>query len=301
MKTKVSRSVSFILILVMYLAAAALGLLTYRWTARMGDLPATLLADGAATLAIWLLGVILDNSSIYDPYWSVAPVMIIIGWAISRGRLMDAADVLALAAIMIWGVRLTVNWAARWKGLNHEDWRYGMYRRKMPRLWFVVNLFGINLMPTLLVFLGMVPAYFIMASSNTVCLLTLAGFAVCLAAAGLELLSDRQMETFKKRAVSGEACIEWGLWSVSRHPNYLGEILFWWGIWLMQISVLPGMWYTAAGPLFITLLFVFVSIPMMEEHVLSARPAYADYKKRVPMLVPFVGLKQSWKQNKLAS
>ncbi|MCJ7471990.1 MAG: DUF1295 domain-containing protein, partial [Actinobacteria bacterium] len=70
----------------------------------------------------------------------------------------------------------------------------------------------------------------------------------------------------------------------SRHPNYLGEVSFWWGLWLMQMFVAPHAWATVAGPILITLLFIFVSIPMMEKHILSSKPAYRRYQKQVSVL-----------------
>ncbi|MCJ7665887.1 MAG: DUF1295 domain-containing protein, partial [Actinobacteria bacterium] len=111
-------------------------------------LTSTLLADIAATLVVWGFGILFANSSIYDPYWSVAPLIILSYWIIIREVSFSVIDILFMAAIAIWGIRLTLNWAIRWKGLHHQDWRYTMLKEKSPRLWFLINLFGINLMPT---------------------------------------------------------------------------------------------------------------------------------------------------------
>lgn len=280
-----SRPASFLSVVLVYAAALAASILVYRWLPGVHILLATFLADAAATLVVWLAGVALGNSSVYDPYWSAAPVPIALFWAWTLAPL-QLAGFLCLLALLIWGVRLTANWARRWGGISHQDWRYTMYRQRMPRLWFFVNLFGINLMPTVLVYLVMIPVYFGFTAKGPANILTVAGIALCAAAILLEHFADIQMDAYRKRSTPKSPCIEEGLWLMCRHPNYLGEILFWWGIWLVQESVFPAVW-TVAGPVFITLLFVFVSIPMMETHVLENRPEYALVMKRVPMLLPF--------------
>jgi steroid 5-alpha reductase family enzyme len=158
----------------------------------------------------------------------------------------------------------------------------------MPRLWFLVNLIGINLMPTMLVFLGMIPVYFGIISPAPASLLTWAGLLVCALAMLLELTADRQMDAYRRRPEPKSPYITEGLWLLCRHPNYLGEVLFWWGIWLMGMGAAPALW-TAVGPACITALFVFISIPMMEKHILESRPEYARYIREVPALLPILG------------
>lgn len=279
-----SRASSFTAVIIIYVVALAAATLTIRVSSGMSPLRSTFLADAAATLVVWLAGVICGNSSVYDPYWSVAPVAIAAYWAYVQGS-VSLAGAMVLAAIAVWGIRLTANWALRWGGLAHQDWRYGMYRERMPRLWFAVNLFGIHLMPTVLVYLAMISAYESLKNATAPNLLTAAGFAVCALAIIAEFISDRQMDAYRRRAQPKNPIIAEGLWLVCRHPNYLGEILFWWGIWLMQQSLAPALW-TVIGPALVTLLFVFVSIPMMERHVLESRPEYARYILEVPKLLP---------------
>jgi len=112
------------------------------------------------------------------------------------------------------------------------------------------------------------------------------GFIICITAASVQFAADKQMMKFRLNSRNDGKCIETGLWKYSRHPNYLGEVSLWWGIWLMQMGTAPQYWFTVTGPLLITLLFVFISIPMMEKHVSKKRPEYQEYKKRVPMLLP---------------
>jgi steroid 5-alpha reductase family enzyme len=279
-----NRKVSFFIVLAVYIVAFSVGFYVFILFSNIPILISTLLADVAATLVVWVFGILFANSSIYDPYWSVAPLAILLLWIIIKGISFSAVDVLFIGAIAIWGVRLTLNWAIRWKGLNYQDWRYTMLKEKSPRLWFFANLFGINLMPTIIVFIALASVYFGIGQDRPINFYIVIGFAVCMTAILVQAISDWQIDLFKKNWSNKDRYINQGLWKYSRHPNYLGEISFWWGIWLMQIGVTPQSWATVAGPILVTLLFIFVSIPMMEKHILATRPAYSYYQEQVSLL-----------------
>lgn len=286
-----NRTVSFLIILAVYVFAFPVALIVFKLSSGMHLLASTFLADMAATLVVWLAGILFINSSIYDPYWSVAPMAIITYWIITTGTSLSIVSILFLAAIIVWGIRLTLNWAIRWKGLHHQDWRYTMFKKRSPRFWFFTNLIGINLMPTIIVFLALIPAYSGVMQEGKFNFFTAISFIVCMSAVLIEFVSDRQMDLFKKDRSNKNKSIDRGMWRCSRHPNYFGEILFWWGIWLMQMSVAPHIWVTVIGPVSVTLLFVFISIPMMEKHILASKPIYKNYRKQVSMLIPVPGRK----------
>lgn len=275
---------SYLIVLAVYILAFSAGLLIFKLSSDMHVLISTLLADIAATLVVWGFGILFANSSIYDPYWSVAPLIILLSWIIIKGVSFSVIDILFMIAIAIWGIRLTLNWAIRWKGLQHQDWRYTMLKEKSPRLWFFTNLFGINLMPTVIVFIALTPVYFGIGQERPLNFYIGIWFAICMGAVLVQTISDRQMDLFRKNRSNKNQYIDQGLWRYSRHPNYLGEISFWWGIWLMQIGIVTQKWATVIGPILITLLFIFVSIPMMEKHILASKPAYSRYQKQVSIL-----------------
>ncbi|MCR4859951.1 MAG: DUF1295 domain-containing protein [Bacteroidales bacterium] len=281
-----SRSASFLILLAVYVLAALAAFLTYHLAARtMSPIPALLTADVAATVVTWAFGLFFSNVSVYDPYWSVLPPVMFTAWALHRGA-CGLPAVLLLAAVWYWGVRLTANWAVTFKGLAHEDWRYTRYRQSQPPLLFqLTNLFGLNLMPTLLVFAAMLPGFGVLESDAASNLLTWLGFAMCLSSATIQLIADMQSRRFRQEH-PGAVC-DAGLWKHGRHPNYFGEIQFWWGVWVMFVS-LEGLaakpWYVA-GPLAMTALFLFVSIPMMERRQLANKPGYAEYRRRTRMLI----------------
>ena len=291
-KLKSSRQCSFIIITLIYLAATLLGIWVFAALKDSHFLLRLFAADFAATVFVWLWGVIFSNSSVYDPYWSVAPPLMLSGYAIYCGA-SSWPVVLMLIAVWYWAIRLTGNWAYTFPDLNKQDWRYDMYKEKFPRLWHVVNFTGINLMPTIVVFLAMIPGFLLIEQTALSAvqsdLWTWSGFIVCIGAATLQLVSDTQAHRFRK-AHRGEVCTV-GLWSRSRHPNYLGEILMWWGVYMMYLTVGAGFqsWseilLPAIGALANTCLFVFISIPMMEKRQIANKPGYAAYRKNVRMLI----------------
>ncbi len=162
-----------------------------------------------------------------------------------------------------------------------------MLKDRNPKLWPVTNFFGINMMPTLIVFACMLPAYMTILIGNSINEITYIGFAVCMSAIAVQTISDMQMRRFRNDPLNKGKHIQSGLWRYSRHPNYLGEVSLWWGVWLIQISMLPSAWWTVFAPVLMTLLFVFISIPMMEKRMLERKEGYAGYLKHTSMLLIF--------------
>jgi len=271
---------------VAYLSALGVALLA-GYAAPFGHpLAVALFADVAATLAIFAWSLAHRNSSFYDAYWSVAPLPIALyWWAVGEG----AAGVrvsLVLLAITAWGGRLTWNWARGWRGLDHEDWRYVDLRRTTGRAYWPVSFFGLHLMPTLWVFGGLLPVY------AAVCVpgrppgaLDLLAALVTAGAIALEAAADAQLHRFRARGPAPGEILRSGLWAWSRHPNYLGEMGFWWGLWLFGVAAAPGLWWTIAGPVAITLMFRFVSLPMIETRMRERRPAFADWAARSSLVL----------------
>lgn len=275
-------------IVVTYFTAFCVALLT-GWVLPSSDpVVVALVADVAATLAVFAFSVVFRNASLYDPYWSVAPIVIVAYWALVGG--VDAnplRQALCVGGVAFWGTRLTTNWGTGWKGLGHEDWRYVQLARQTGVFWPVVNLLGIHLFPTLLVFAALRPAYDAVTSSAPLGPLDVLAAVVVVGATVLEATADLQLRAFHLRNRNPEAFVDEGLWRWSRHPNYLGEILFWWGLWIFGVATGPKAWWMLAGAVGVSVLFRFVSIPLMERRLLVRRPTYAVQQKLVPMLLPW--------------
>jgi len=274
------RKVSFAIILAVYVIAAAVGVITYRavqgsWQLRL------LTADAAATATTFIFSVIFKNASVYDPYWSVQPIFIVTAFAF--GKEITPAGVLVMAAIWLWGVRLTANWAYTFHGLYHQDWRYSMLKEKTGIFYPVINFVGIHMVPTLVVYGCTLPAVQLVLNGAAVNAGSVIFFIVSLGAAALQTVADIQMHSFRRRRIIG--FMQEGVWKYSRHPNYLGEILMWWGVALQALCLFPDKLWLLAGAAANTLLFLCVSIPLADGRQ-SRKPGFAEYKKATRMLLP---------------
>jgi steroid 5-alpha reductase family enzyme len=285
---RTSRWVGFGLVSIAYAAA---GLAAWAVVATTpGDRPLwhTFEADLAATVVVFLFSVAAGNASLYDPYWSVAPAVIVVAWTLGRGG-GSARQILVLTLVLIWAVRLTANWAVGWRGLGHEDWRYVRLREQRPRWlpFWVVSLTGIQLMPTLVVFAGLLPVWAATTMPDRPFgPLDVLAVVVTAGAIVTETVADLQLHRFAGDPANRARILATGLWRYSRHPNYLGEVGFWWGLWLFGLAAAPGWWWSVAGPIVMVLLFAFVSVPMMDRRSVARRPAYAKHMRDVPALLP---------------
>ena len=119
-KLKQNRAVSFIVVTLVYIIATVVGVLVYR-ALTLDWWLSLLIADVAATVATFIFSLIFKNASVYDPYWSVQPPVILVAFAI--GRELTLLGVLLLVVVSFWAIRLTANWAYTFGNLNHQDWR----------------------------------------------------------------------------------------------------------------------------------------------------------------------------------
>jgi steroid 5-alpha reductase family enzyme len=242
-----------------------------------------LLADVAATLVVFAFSAALSNSSVYDPYWSLAPIVLVGYWWLQTGARFELPALAALALVAWWGLRLTWNWVRRWNGLTDEDWRYVQMRERYGRFYWPVSLAGIHLVPTLLVFAGCLPLYPLLTDPPARGgWATLAGLSFTAAAVTLETSADRQL--WRWRASGRRGALRSGLWGRCRHPNYLGEILFWWGLFLSGVATEPAWWPAVAGPLAITALFLGVSIPWKDRRMRERHPGSENLPAMIPRL-----------------
>jgi steroid 5-alpha reductase family enzyme len=210
----------------------------------------------------------------------------------SSGDVVFIRQVVVVTLVFIWGIRLTLNWARQWRGLGHEDWRYANFRSKTKGWFWIVELMGIEMMPTVIVFLGCLSLYPALATgTNTFGVLDWIAIVITAGAIILETTADEQLRKFVKANPKPGKIMSKGLWAYSRHPNYLGEILFWWGLFLFALSADISYWWVVVGPVAMTLLFIFASIPMMDKRNLERKPGYKEHMKKVPALVPWFSKK----------
>ena len=235
-----------------------------------------------ATLIIFIFSNIHKNSSIYDPFWHVAPIPIVF-YTADQSTLPVMELYLVLSAFLFWSLRLTYNWYLNWTNLDHEDFRYIDLKNNNRFLAFINDLFGIHLIPTLIVNASLYPIY-IALTSDSLSNLVYVGFILIIAAVTVQYISDDQMRKFRKDDKNFGKTMKYGLWKYSRHPNYFGEVSFWFGIYLFALASGTTSILLLACPMLMLALFVFISCPMMDNRSLKKRSDYREYMKKTPQL-----------------
>ncbi len=248
--------------------------------------PALGLGYLASALVIYAWSLTLDNGSMFDAWWSVLPPVAAVWLAgAATPAVPDGRIALVLVVVGVWAIRLTSNWARDWPGLDHEDWRYLDLYTKGPKA--LISLGGVHVFPAFVVFLGslsMVPA--LVWGDRPLGVLDGLAVVVGLSASVIEFVADEQMRRFVRVKTPG-AVMDRGLWRSSRHPNYFGEILFWWSLWLFAVAADPAWWWTVIGPVAMVVMFLTASIPMLDERSRARRPGFDEYANRTSGLVPW--------------
>lgn len=220
-----------------------------------------------------------------DVVWGLSFVLVGVVYLVLNFDNLNLATVVAYVCILVWGLRLSSHIYSRFKKTPVQDLRYTnlttayidkplvVYVKIFSTQAFLANL-------VMLVFLAI-------TSSNLANIYSLmVGLAVWIFGFLFESVADKQLKNHIASKVGG--LMTTGLWKYSRHPNYFGEVVQWWGIWLMTIGLgwisLVGL----VGPVLITFLTVFVSgVPMLEKHM-SKKDGWTDYEKSTPIFIPFV-------------
>ena len=262
---------------------AAVVLFTVFEKAGMNEYLNILVVDVIATVIVWFGGVLLRTASAYDPYWSIQ-TLIIYTFVVSKHNNWNFATISLFVVIFIYSLRLTMNFIVGFHSLSYVDWRYKMLKEKSGKAYQLVNLFGICMFPTLVVYSASLPAI-AYANLTEYSFLDAIGLSIILFGTLLEFVSDLQMKKFVKVRNDRSEVLNKGLWKYSRHPNYLGEILIWFGVALTLIVSHLNYWYLAAGSIVNLLMFLFISIPMEEKHFKAYKPDYEQYKKETSVLL----------------
>mmetsp|Transcript_11911 Transcript_11911/g.33692 ORF Transcript_11911/g.33692 Transcript_11911/m.33692 type:complete len:343 (+) Transcript_11911:157-1185(+) len=308
------RTASFAIILGIYAVAGAAGVAVASIikvpTLGEGDLvplAKAAVADLVATVVVWLAGIAVNNTSTYDPYWSVYTPLAYCFFVLEEVNLKERDVPLARVILLgvscwVWAIRLTLNWARDFTGVNHEDFRYVSLRNESFRAkghpkalyWILGSFCALMLVPTILVYLGTVPVFFALSKgveddgASPFNPLDIIACCVSVGAALIQFVADEQMRRFRKSEHAAGTVMETGLWRYSRHPNYFGEIMFWFGLYLHALAAdAASFWFTGAGFLAMLLLMLFASIPMMEKRSLQRRPEYARTIETTSRLVPW--------------
>jgi steroid 5-alpha reductase family enzyme len=235
----------------------------------------------------WLVSLVYRNVTLVDSLWGLGfPLMAWVTFIMAAG--FPGRKLLIAVLVTLWGLRLAIylSWRNWGKG---EDPRYQKMRRKAGEKFRIQSLYSIFLLQAGLMWVislslqyGQIPSepagFTLWDRIGT--LLWCAGF-------GFQALGDRQLTAFKANPANQGRVMDQGLWAYSRHPNYFGESLMWWGIFFITLAVPHGGW-TIISPLTITYLLLKVSgIPMTERVIKKSRPGYEDYVRKTSAFIPW--------------
>lgn len=239
-----------------------------------------------AMLTLWCASLLLRDASIVDVYWGPGfAVIAATAWLVSDGG-DPARGLLVVVLTGLWGLRLGGyllwrNWGAG------EDPRYRAMRRRHGSRFAFVSLATVFALQGVLMWLVSLPVQVVQASGAAPPGV-LDAVGVLLFATGLafEAIGDLQLARFKADPANAGRVMDRGLWAWTRHPNYFGDCLVWWGLFAIALATPAGPW-TLLSPVLMTFLLLRVSgVALLERSIAKRRPEYRDYMARTPAFVP---------------
>jgi steroid 5-alpha reductase family enzyme len=236
-------------------------------------------------VATWLVSLVLKNASIVDIVWGLG--FVITSWVLALTIDGDSTRQILLAVMVgLWGLRLGGYLAKR--NIGHgEDWRYKAMRKKKGARFGLISLVTVFGLQGVLMWIVSLPVMF-GNSDATPGVGPLAVIGVMVWAVGLsfEAIGDWQLVQFKKDPNNAGKVMQTGLWSLTRHPNYFGDALLWWGIGIVGAETGSGV-IGFIGPVVMTVLLLRVSgVPMLERSLMKRREGYAEYAARTSSFIP---------------
>jgi steroid 5-alpha reductase family enzyme len=240
----------------------------------------------AALGLLWLVSLRLRDASIVDIFWGMGYVIVaFVAFGSSDGASARRLCVVALTAV--WGLRLSVHLAVR--NLGHgEDPRYQAIRRRVGKNFPLLSLFLVFLLQGVLLWLVALPLQVAISADQPAGLTPLDGLGLALWAVGFafEATGDLQLRRFRADPAKRGEVLDTGIWRYTRHPNYFGDALLWWGLSCFALST--GAYWTLISPALMTFLLVRVSgVRLLERGLVARRPAYRAYIERTSAFFPW--------------
>jgi len=244
-----------------------------------------LVVSAVAFTILWLVSLRLENAGIVDIFWGPGFIFVGTYYTMTVPGAPTLRGLLVLALVAVWGLRLALHIGIRNAGAG-EDFRYRKWREEAGNRFWWISLLKVFLLQALVLWIVSSPLLLAqLGGGESLTALDLLGLTLWSFGFLFETVADWQLWRFKKDPATAGRVMRSGLWSVSRHPNYFGETVLWWGIGLLALTT--GGWLSFIGPLMITFLLLKVSgVVMLDAALVERRPEYADYIATVPAFVP---------------
>ncbi len=237
-------------------------------------------------MTLWfLVSLAIRRNDIADVLWGAGFIVVVLTSLAAVETASLRALIMSLLVI-IWGSRLSTRIFFKNRG-KPEDFRYKKWREEWGRYFALRSYFQVFVLQGILMLVVLTPVLYVIGRQDPVSfsVFDFLGVTIWITGFLLETVADYQLDSFKSRSYNKGHILQTGLWKYSRHPNYFGEVVMWWGIYCMALAVSGGV-YTFIGPLVITILILKVSgIPLLEEHYRD-NPKYQQYSRRTSVFIP---------------
>lgn len=235
--------------------------------------------------ALWLISLLVRNSSIVDMWWGPGILLIGLTYAVisnSEGH----RDSVVLSLVAVWAVRLAWHIGAR--NIGHgEDFRYAKWRLERGASWWWYSYFKVFVLQAVIAWIISMPLYYAITAAVPAGLTgwDFAGMIAFAIGFLFEAIGDEQLRRFKTNPAHQGRVLDTGLWRYTRHPNYFGEALLWWGFGMFSVAV--GGWLGLIGPAIMTFLLIRISgVALLEQTLRETKPEYRDYIRRTSAFLP---------------
>ncbi len=239
----------------------------------------------AVMVTTWIISLIVKNASIVDIVWGAG--FAITSWVLAATVDGDSGRQILLAVMVgLWGMRLALYLAKR--NIGHgEDWRYKAMRKKKGSKFGLISLVTVFGLQGVLMWTVSLPVMFGNADASPgVGPIAVMGIMLWIVGLSFEAVGDFQLARFKKDPANATKVMDKGLWSLTRHPNYFGDALLWWGIGIVGAETGSGV-IGFIGPVVMTFFLLKVSgVPMLERSLKKRREGYDEYVARTSGFIP---------------
>ncbi len=246
----------------------------------------TLLVVFIYFFAFFILGTAIKNNSIVDQAWGIGFVLIAV-YSMFRLGNYGPISLLITLLVALWGLRLFYHIMKRNFG-KPEDFRYAQWRKDWGKTVVIRSFFQVYMLQGALMMLIAFPVVLTHQQANqSVTVWTLIGASIWLIGYFFEVVGDAQLRAFKQNTDNKGKLMTTGLWAYTRHPNYFGEAVMWWGIFIIALSAGASL-ISIISPIAITFLLVFVSgVPLLEKAMVG-RPGFEEYANRTNKFIPWL-------------
>jgi steroid 5-alpha reductase family enzyme len=239
----------------------------------------------AMMTALWVLSLVLKNSSIVDIFWGTG--FVLINLAAYFYSQQSTQQSLLTIIVTLWGLRLSIHIFLRNHG-KPEDFRYAQWRKEQGARWWWISFFKVFLLQGVMMLIIASPLLAVQTVANvsSFTVVNVIGIVVWALGFFFEAVGDYQLARFKSDPQHQGKLLTSGLWRYSRHPNYFGDTMQWWGFYILAAA--SGYWWTIFSPVIMTLLLLRVSGVTLLEKTMKTRPGYEEYIRTTNAFIPWI-------------